>query len=280
MSIHRDIAYRLDPALWIRAALGVTPMGWQEAFVRAPRGALIMALTARQIGKTTVAAWAIAHVMLFYAGSLSIIACPAQRQSVEAVRRIREVLFKTGAKFKSNNVYSLELENGSRVLAVPADDANIRGLTVDGWIVADEAARLEEDLIVALHPMRARCPQARFAMLSTAWTRTDYFWTQWASDNPKILRLQATADSADAPFSKEFLAEQQMLLGEHDFKREYLGIPGGQQDSPFTWELFETASQIHQPLAGPGPAFGPPVESSPIAVANPFLDLSVEGVVS
>jgi hypothetical protein len=45
---------------------------------------------------------------------------------------------KAGVKFKSDNVYALELENGARVLAVPADDANIRGLTVDGWIVADK----------------------------------------------------------------------------------------------------------------------------------------------
>ncbi len=57
---------------------------------------------------------------------------------------------------------------------------SIRGLTVDGWIVADEAARLTDDLIAALRPMRARRPQTRFAMLSTAWSRTDPFWTAWA----------------------------------------------------------------------------------------------------
>ena len=35
-------------------------------------------------------------------------------------------------------------QNGSRVLALPGSDDSIRGLTVDGWIVADEAARLAE----------------------------------------------------------------------------------------------------------------------------------------
>ena len=52
------------------------------------------------------------------------------------------ILIKVGAKLKSDNVYGLELENGSRVLALPSSDDSIRGLTVDGWIVADEAARL------------------------------------------------------------------------------------------------------------------------------------------
>ena len=91
-------------------------------------------------------------------------------------------LIKVGAELKSDNVYGLELKNGSRVLALPGSDDSIRGLTVDGWIVADEAARLSDDLIAALRPMRARRPQARFAMLSTAWSRTDPFWTAWADE--------------------------------------------------------------------------------------------------
>jgi len=177
MSIYRGIAYRLDPVPWVRDVLGITPTAWQEQFLRAPRGASIAALTARQVGKTTTAAWAIPHAMLFCPGSLSVIACPAQRQSAEAVRRVKGVLVKAGGKFASDNVFALELDNGSRVLALPSGDDTVRGLTVDAWIVADEAARLNEELIAALRPMRARRPQARFAMLSTAWSRTDPFWT-------------------------------------------------------------------------------------------------------
>jgi hypothetical protein len=279
MSPYREIAYQLDPARWVCEALGATPTAWQEQFLRAPRGAFIMALTARQVGKTTVAGWAIAHAMLFHPGSLSVIACPAQRQSAEGVRRIRQVLLNAGAEFKSENVYALELKNGSRVLALPSDDETIRGLTVDAWIVADEAARLNEDLITALHPMRARKPQARFAMLSTAWRRTDPFWTAWSSGNPNIIRLKATADSADAPFTQQFLDEQRQLLGEQDFKQEYFGIPGGGMDSPFDWTLYELATQIHDPLRPPGPAFQPPAAPPPTPVPNPFHSISGNGVV-
>ena len=180
----RDLAYRVDPALWVREQLKVTPAAWQDTFLRAPRGASIIALTARQVGKTTTAAWAIAHTAVFKPGSLSVIACPAQRQSAEAVRRVRDVLLSTGTKLVSDNVYGLELDNGSRVLALPGSDDSIRGLTVDGWIVADEAARLTDNLIAALRPMRARRPQTRFAMLSTAWSRTDPFWTAWDGRRP------------------------------------------------------------------------------------------------
>ena len=88
MSKLRELAYRIDPALWVREALGVEPAPWQAEFLRAPLGASIIALTARQVGKTTTAAWAIAHYMLFTPGGLNVIACPALRQSAEAVRRV------------------------------------------------------------------------------------------------------------------------------------------------------------------------------------------------
>ena len=57
MNTNREIAYRLDPALWMEEVLGITPHAWQEKFLRAPRGASIAVLTARQVGKTTAAAW-------------------------------------------------------------------------------------------------------------------------------------------------------------------------------------------------------------------------------
>jgi len=89
MSNLRELAYRVDPALWVREVLGVEPTKWQEDFLRAPRGASILALTARQCGKTTTAAWGMAHATVCLPRSLSVVACPAQRKSAEAVRRAR-----------------------------------------------------------------------------------------------------------------------------------------------------------------------------------------------
>jgi len=271
----REAAYQIDPVLWVHHVLGFEPMGWQQQFLRAPQGASILALTARQVGKTTSAAWAIAHFMLFTPGGLSVIACPAQRQSKEAVRRVRDTLIKAGAEFRSDNIYELELKNGSRVLALPSTDDSIRGLTVDGWIVADEAARLSEDLISALRPMRARCPGARFAMLSTAWSRIDPFWSAWENDDASWTRLKATADTVEV-FTAEFLQQERASLGDTSFKREYLGIPTGAHASPFQWELYERATRARVPLVAPGPAFCPPPDIA-VPIANPFHRLQTSG---
>jgi hypothetical protein len=276
MSELREIAYRIDPGAWVRGVLGVEPSPWQEEFLRAPLGASLIALTARQVGKTTTAVWAIAHCMLFVPGGLSVIACPAQRQSAEAVRRVREILINVGAELRTDNVYALELKSGSRVLALPGNDDLIRGLTVDGWIVADEAAWLSVDLIAALGPMRARRPQARFAMLSTAWTRTDPFWTVWDCDDKSWIRLRATVETVTF-FSQEFLEQQRRLLGENGFKREYLGIPGGGEASPFSWELYERATSVHVPLMPPGADFQPPATPPAMPISNPFQRLQANG---
>src|SRR3974390_1659874 len=147
MSQNHEIAYRLDPAQCVHQVLGVTPTAWQGQFLREPRVTSILVLTARQVGKTTTAAWAMAHTALFEPGSLSVVACPAQRQSAEAVRKVRDILLKCGAKIPTDNVFGLELANGSRVLALPGSDDSIRGLTVDGWIIADEAPRLPPDAL-------------------------------------------------------------------------------------------------------------------------------------
>ena len=72
MNTHREIAYRLDPALWMREVLGIAPRPWQEEFLCAPRGASMLALTARQVGKTTAAAVGMAHSAMFMPGSLSV----------------------------------------------------------------------------------------------------------------------------------------------------------------------------------------------------------------
>jgi terminase large subunit-like protein len=243
MNTAREAAYRVDPALWMQHALDITPRPWQQTFLRTPQGESILVLTARQVGKTTVAACAMAHTAIFKPGSLSVVACPAQRQSAEPIRKVKDMVLKAGATLITDNKYGIELANGSRVLALPSSEESIRGLTVDGWIVADEAAFLNDEVIAALRPMRAQRPEARFVMLSTANTRTDPFWSAWDNGDQSLMRIQVTVDVDATLYSQDYLDQERRALGEDRYKREFLGVPAGGQVSPFTWELFECATQ-------------------------------------
>jgi len=243
MKRDHEIAYRIDPALWMQEVLGITPRPWQKQFLRSPLGASILVLTARQVGKTTVAACAVAHTALFKPNSVSVVACPAQRQSAELLRKVREMVIKAGGNLIKNNVFELELANGARVLALPGGEDSIRGHTVDGWIVVDEAAFMTDGFIAALRPMRAQRPEARFVMLSTANTRTDPFWSPWETGGQSWTRIQVTVDKDPTLYPQGFLDEEREQIGEDAYKREFLGIPAGGPVSPFTWDYFDRASQ-------------------------------------
>ena len=252
MNTALEAAYRVNPALWMEDVLAITPRPWQQTFLRTPRGASILVLTARQVGKTTVAACAMAHTAIFVPGSLSVVACPAQRQSAEPIRKVKEMVLKAGATLLTDNKYGIELANGSRVLALPSSEESIRGLTVDGWIVADEAAFLTDEVIAALRPMRAQRPEARIVMLSTANTRTDPFWSAWEAGDESCMRIQVTVDVDPTLYSQAYLDQERRALGEDRYKREFLGIPAGGQASPFTWEQFDRAATPVHPAIWKG----------------------------
>jgi hypothetical protein len=76
-----------------------------------------------------------------------------------------------------------------------------------------------------------------------------------------------------------YLEQEPWALGEHNFNREYLGIPIGATASPFGWDLYERATQIRAPLVRPGRAFGAPPETQAVPIANPFQCLQHSGVV-
>ncbi len=249
-------AYRLDPALWAEEVLGLDLDPWQVELLLAPPGTQTVVLSARQAGKTTAAAVAVAHEMAFRPGSLSVFAAPSQRQSAEAVRRVRAFLATAGAKLATSNVFGLETQAGSRVVALPGSDESVRGLSVDAMVVADEAARLTPELLAALRPMRARhAATSRLVMLSTAWTTTDPFWIVWAdAEDTSWLRVRATADTIER-YSDDFLRAEERALERRAFRREYHGEPLGSDaaafDNALVEAMFATAAPSH-PAAAPG----------------------------
>jgi Terminase large subunit, T4likevirus-type, N-terminal len=267
----REALFEVAPDMWVEHIIGIRPDAWQRQLLRSPPGSQLIALTARQSGKTQSACWLASHIATFRPGSLSVVACPSQRQSSEAIRRCRAVLGGADVALVSNNVFSLETKDGSRILALPGSDESVRGLTVDGAVIADEASRLSPDLIAALRPMRARRPESRFIMLSTAWSRVDPFWKVWSSDDPSWIRLKATIDIDSSRYSPEFLEAERRALGDSAFRREYLGEPVACGASPFSWDLFDTASSPRAAPLSPAPELPPAAE---MALTNPFRRLT------
>ena len=245
MNTNREIAYRLDPALWMQDVLGITPRPWQETVSTHTRGASILVLTARQVGKTTVAALAMAHTAIFHAwisvGGRVSRAAPKRRTDPQGQGN--------GAKGRCDTD-SLTITTASSSPTVRAcwrclsSEESIRGLTVDAWIVADEAAFLTRSkIIAALRPMRAQRPEARLSCSQRQTPARIHFGRlgTMAIRPGCAFRLRST--STRHCTARSISTRSAAPSGEDRYKREFLGIPAGGQVSPFTWEQFERATQ-------------------------------------
>jgi hypothetical protein len=83
--------------------LGIEPAPWQMEFLRAPRGASIIALTVRRPARPPQLLGRLRFACCLRPGSLWVFACPAQRQSGEAVRRVHDIFLKMGIELKSDH---------------------------------------------------------------------------------------------------------------------------------------------------------------------------------
>ncbi|HZZ21934.1 MAG TPA: hypothetical protein VFE60_04850 [Roseiarcus sp.] len=195
--------------------------------VDAPAASRVIALTHRQAGKTTAAAVGIGHTMLWrQPGSTSLTLAPTLRQSSELIRNLRGRLLAAGERLTVDNVFAIELANGSRALALPgADDASIRGLSIDGDCVVDEAARVSDALYEAARPMLIRhVTTARLILLSTAWARTGFFHKIWSEgDSRDWLKIEARVDEC-RHISQADLDRERRSMPASAFAREYENV--------------------------------------------------------
>lgn len=232
-------AYRLSPALWcdqvLQPKLGIALDRWQWNLVMAPRGKRIAALVYRQAGKSTACAVAIAHSVIFREGSTSLALAPTQRQSSEIIRKTRAALLAADVKLTVDNTFSLEA-NGSRLVALPgSDDAAIRGLSIDGELVIDEAARVDDALYAAVRPMMARhADKARLVLASTAWLSSGFFYDTFVNGSSEDwMKLEAKPQDTGR-ISQAFLDAERRALGPRAYAREYENVFDSDDASVFS----------------------------------------------
>jgi hypothetical protein len=254
MGALRRVAHALDPALWSAEALGLPLDPWQRRLVMAPRGSRCIALVHRQAGKSTAASVAVAHTLVHRPRSTSLALAPTQRQSSELVRKVRAHLAGAGVRLTADNAFSLELESGERFLAMPgSDDAGIRGLSINGDLVVDEAARVSDALYAAARPMLARhADSGRLILASTAWARRGFFHETWAGGDPAWLRVEARPEQTGR-IPASFLAAERRALGERAYSREYENSFDAVDSSAFDFAAIDAAFAPDDPRPAPPP---------------------------
>ena len=197
---------------------GLTPDKWQASVLR-NRARRVLLLASRQSGKTQTTAAAAVWEALF-APSLTLLFSPSLRQSSELLRRVKSLYapFETGFPIRRESVLMMELQNGSRILSLPADEATTRGYAAANLVVIDEAARVSEELYYSVRPMLATT-RGRLVVLSTPNGKRGWFYDEFTKGTGwEKTKIPASLCPRISP---AHLQEERETLGETYFKQEY-----------------------------------------------------------
>jgi len=215
-----DLALALDPVL-LAAQTGMDCDKWQRDVLRSTARRMLLNVT-RQGGKSTTTAVLALHTALYEPGSLSLVLSPGERQSMEFLRKVMGLYRALGRPVPSEaeNKLALELENGSRIVALPGVEGTIRGYSGVRLLVVDEASRVADSLMAAVRPMLA-VSGGRLIALSTPYGARGWWYEAWTAGGTTWERVKVTA--LDCPrITPAFLAEERRELGDWWYLQEYM----------------------------------------------------------
>jgi len=204
-----DLRRRANAAA-LAEPLGYVLDDWQRAILATSRPTLVLA--SRQAGKSLASSLAAVHVALYQPGSTVLVVSPGLRQSgllfqkcIAAYRGLGRPVIS-----ESETALQLQLENGSRIVALPgSNEGTLRGYTAR-LVVIDEASRVPDGTMAALRPSLA-VSGGRLLAISTPSGRRGWLFTAWESDED-WLRIRVPAWEIPR-ISAEFLESERAALG-------------------------------------------------------------------
>lgn len=233
MRATRDLALALDRVAFARA-VGLDPDPWQERLLRSDAPRMILNCS-RQAGKSTVSGVLALHTALYHPGSLILCLAPSERQSKELFSKMAGFYGALGHKPKadSDRKLGMELENGSRIEALPGAERTIRGFSGAALLLVDEASRVDDGLYYAVRPMLA-VSGGSLILLSSPYGKRGVFHDIWAGGEGWE-RYEVPASECPR-ISPEFLREERMALPARVYRQEYFCSFEETEDQVFAYE--------------------------------------------
>lgn len=264
LSAH-ELSLALDPVLLAEAA-GYTLDDWQQQVLQAkPRRLLLNC--ARQTGKSLIASFLGVHQALFEPGSLAVVASVSQRQALEMILTCRTIYGALGRPIPAvgENLLSLSLSNGSRILSIPSTEATVRGLAGVRLLVFDEASRIADSFCEACLPFVATSDGA-IVLLSTPAGRRGFCFRAYQhriQDGWFYKEIHAEECSR---VPRSFLAEMKRTTSAAFYEQEFECCFNDATSSPFRQVDIDAAIQ-HYPRWGLDRFIAPSTETTDTRVA-------------
>src|SRR5262249_24722549 len=157
-----------------------------------------------------------------FAQRLVVLVSPGLHQSTDLFKKVVDflTLLAFRPQLTEENRLSLQMQNGSRIVSLPSKEANVRGFSGPALIIEDEAARVTDDLFLALKPMLA-VSQGKLILLSTPFGKRGHFFEAWENGGETWERGKITAH--DVPrITPQFLDEERATMPAFWFAAKYL----------------------------------------------------------
>lgn len=220
-------------ALSLMRQAGMEPDTWQVQVATTPGDQLL--LCHRQAGKSTICAALALADALTIPGALVLLVSRSMRQSTELYRKVRTFYnLVHPMRLVRDTETGMELENGSRILSLPASEETIVGFSAVTTLLLDEAARIPDGTYYAVRPMLAMS-QGRLICLSSPFGRRGFFYEAWAEAETQVGTLDlATTERilADLEYPIAEYSDQAPAVGSADmtpvrtaWSRTYLPAP-------------------------------------------------------
>ena len=187
---------------------GLEPDAVQRKVMTTPGHQLVMCH--RQWGKSKIAAALALEDAVTIPGCLDLLVSRSMRQSGELFKKVKEFYTRTmPMRLVKDTEHELELENGSRIISLPASPDTIVGYSSVHRLILDEAARIPDETYYAVRPMLAMSGGTILA-ISTPFGRRGWFYEAWedtrsdehAMDIRTVERLLADLDFPTAEYSE------------------------------------------------------------------------------
>lgn len=183
----------------------------------------------RQVGKSVACEMLILKVAVDKPKSFSMYLSPTLKQSRKVFKEVKNAIEGSSVFFKANEaLFEIILRNGSVIQFVSAEQKdNLRGYTISGMLVVDEAAFISDEIFDLILPT-TDVHQAPILIVSTPLFRSGFFYDFYTDGldayNENVHSYDwAKYDMSDI-LSPERLEFYRQRLPKDKFTNEYLGL--------------------------------------------------------
>lgn len=240
-AVAKRIEREKSDAVLMANRAGITPDDWQSDLLRSNAKQMIL-LCSRQAGKSTVSSILAIHEAIYNRNSLILLLAPSLRQAQEVFRKLQTVYNELDSPVlphaREESALRMELDNGSRIIALPGKEATIRGFSGVSLLIVDEASRVPDELYQAIRPMLA-VSGGRIVLLSTPFGKRGFFHSEW-TDGEDWMRTKITADQCPR-IDKEWLKRERQMIGDWWYLQEYFCEFVETDDQVFSYDDIQAA---------------------------------------